>query len=343
MQDGRDQIFTATLDYFLAPVAELMADESVREIMINGAHQIYIEKSGGLVLSDVTFGDEGRLMAAVQNLAQYVGVRIDETTARFDARLPQGHRVHVVMPPVSRVGMSITIRKHSKSSLTLADLVTSGSLTEEAVSLLEGATRHEKNMIISGGTGTGKTTFINAISAMIPEGNRIVTIEDAAELQLEQDHVVSLETRPPNRKGEGAVSIRDLLHSSLRMRPDRIIVGECRGGEALDLLQAMNTGHGGSMSTVHANTPLESLRRLETLALFAGEEIPLKFLRAQVASAVQIVIQLQRLAGRRSVASIAEVLPLTDDGDYSVRELFSYDHKSMLLEKVADPTFADRL
>ena len=262
MQDGRDQIFTATLDYFLAPVAELMADESVREIMINGAHQIYIEKSGGLVLSDVTFGDEGRLMAAVQNLAQYVGVRIDETTARFDARLPQGHRVHVVMPPVSRVGMSITIRKHSKSSLTLADLVTSGSLTEEAVSLLEGATRHEKNMIISGGTGTGKTTFINAISAMIPEGNRIVTIEDAAELQLEQDHVVSLETRPPNRKGEGAVSIRDLLHSSLRMRPDRIIVGECRGGEALDLLQAMNTGHGGSMSTVHANTPLESLRRL---------------------------------------------------------------------------------
>jgi pilus assembly protein CpaF len=239
--------------------------------------------------------------------------------------------------------MSITIRKHSKSSLTLADLVTSGSLTEEAVSLLEGATRHEKNMIISGGTGTGKTTFINAISAMIPEGNRIVTIEDAAELQLEQDHVVSLETRPPNRKGEGAVSIRDLLHSSLRMRPDRIIVGECRGGEALDLLQAMNTGHGGSMSTVHANTPLESLRRLETLALFAGEEIPLKFLRAQVASAVQIVIQLQRLAGRRSVASIAEVLSLTDDGDYSVRELFSYDHKSMLLEKVADPTFVDRL
>lgn len=343
MDANRDHIFSATLDYFLAPVAELMADESVREVMINGANQIYIEKNGALTLSDVVFGDETRLQAAVQNLAQYVGVRIDETTARFDARLPQGHRVHVVLPPVSRVGMSITIRKHSKSSLTLPDLIASGSLSEQAVELLRGAVTHEKNMIISGGTGTGKTTFINALSALIPEGNRIVTIEDAAELQLDQPHVVSLETRPANRKGEGEVTIRDLLHSSLRMRPDRIIVGECRGGEALDLLQAMNTGHGGSMSTVHANTPLESLRRLETLALFAGEEIPLKFLRAQVASAVQIVIQLQRLAGRRSVASIAEVLPLKDDGDYQVRELFSYEYATQTLEFVAEPTFADRL
>ena len=338
-----EQIYQTTLGYFLAPITALMEDESVREIMINGASDVWVEQGGGLKRSEVIFEDEAQLHAAVTNLAQYVGLRLEADTARFDARLPQGHRVHVVLPPVSRVGISITIRKHSKSSLALADLVASGSLSTEAEELLRGATHLEKNMIISGGTGTGKTTFINALSELIPDHNRIVTIEDAAELQLSQEHVVSLETRPPNRNGEGAITIRDLLHSSLRMRPDRIIVGECRGGEALDLLQAMNTGHGGSMSTVHANTPLESLRRLETLALFSGEEIPLRFLRAQVAAAVHVVIQLQRVGGRRSVASIAEVLPLTDDGEYEVNELFTYDFHAEKLIRVSEPTFADRL
>ncbi len=343
MSLSTEQIYETTLGYFLAPIASLMNDESVREIMINGAQDIYVEQGGGLKRVDVCFDDEAQLKAAVTNLAQYVGLRLNAETARFDARLPQGHRVHVVMPPVSRVGISITIRKHTKSSLALADLVKSGSISEAARAFLAGAIHLEKNIIISGGTGTGKTTFINALSELIPEEDRIVTIEDAAELQLSQEHVVSLETRPPDRRGEGAITIRDLLHSSLRMRPDRIIVGECRGGEALDLLQAMNTGHGGSMSTVHANTPLESLRRLETLALFAGEEIPLRFLRAQVAAAVQVVIQLQRVGGKRSVASIAEVLPLTDDGEYEVLELFSYDFKQDALLELASPTFADRL
>jgi pilus assembly protein CpaF len=194
-------------------------------------------------------------------------------------------------------------------------------------------------MVISGGTGTGKTTFINALSALIPKTERIITIEDAAELQLDQEHVVSLESRAPDRKGEGAVTIRDLLHSSLRMRPDRIIVGECRGGEALDLLQAMNTGHGGSMSTLHANSPIESLRRLETLALFSGEEIPLRFLRAQVASAIDIVVQLQRLRNKRAVQSIAQVMPLTENGEYEVREIFTYDYTRETLERVNDATF----
>jgi pilus assembly protein CpaF len=334
-----EQAFEASLGYFLAPIQKLMRDESVREVMINGHDQVFIEQGGELRLCDARFDDEEQLMAAVRNIAQYVGVQLRPGIARFDARLPQGHRVHVVLPPVSRAGISVTIRKHSKSSFGLDDLVRLGSITEESTEFLASAMAREQNLVIAGGTGTGKTTFINALSALIPNSDRIVTIEDAAELQLDQEHVVSLETRAPDRKGEGAVTIRDLLHSSLRMRPDRIIVGECRGGEALDLLQAMNTGHGGSMSTVHANSPVETLRRLETLALFSGEEIPLRFLRAQVASAINLVIQLQRLAGKRSVVSIAEVLPLSPEGDYQVREIFGYDFNAQRLERVAEAAF----
>jgi pilus assembly protein CpaF len=332
-------IFDSALNYFLQPIHDLLADESVREIMINGIGQIFIEKKGTLEKSEITFADNDQLLAAVKNIAQYVGRYIRPDTARFDARLPQGHRVHVVLPPICRQGISVTIRKHTKSAFRLDDLVRLGSINEEAKEFLRLCMEREKNMVISGGTGTGKTTFINALSALIPENERIITIEDAAELQLEQEHVVSLEARSPDRKGEGAVTIRDLLHSSLRMRPDRIIVGECRGGEALDLLQAMNTGHGGSMSTLHANSPIESLRRLETLALFSGEEIPLRFLRAQVASAIDVVVQLQRLRARRNVQSIAEVLPLTDNGEYSVREIYTYNYTRETLERVAEATF----
>jgi pilus assembly protein CpaF len=333
------EVFDSALRYFLEPIGELLKDESVREIMINGIDTIFVEQNGLVRKTDVVFSDEESLLAAVRNIAQYVGHYIRPGTARFDARLPQGHRVHVVLPPVCRQGISVTIRKHTKSAFGLADLVRIGSISEPSKEFLRACMEREKNMIISGGTGTGKTTFINALSALIPETERIITIEDAAELQLEQEHVVSLETRAPDRKGEGAVSIRDLIHSSLRMRPDRIVVGECRGGEALDLLQAMNTGHGGSMSTVHANSPIESLRRLETLALFSGEEIPLRFLRAQVASAIDIVVQLQRLRAKRTVASIAEVLPLTEAGEYAVREIFSYNYSKETLERVGTATF----
>lgn len=334
-----ESVFDAALAYFLAPIQPLMEDESVREVMVNGASQIFIEQDGKLKLTDLKFNDDEQLNAAVKNIAQYVGVQLREDVSRFDARLPAGHRVHVVLPPVARQGISITIRKHTKSSFGLDELVRIGSISEESTSLLQIAMEKEQNMVISGGTGTGKTTFINALSALIPNNDRIVTIEDAAELQLEQEHVVSLETRPADRKGKGAVTIRDLLHSSLRMRPDRIIVGECRGGEALDLLQAMNTGHGGSMSTVHANSPVETLRRLETLALFSGEDIPLRFLRAQVASAINVVVQLQRLAGKRTVATIAEVLPLDSEGEYRTHNIFEYDYSAEALVRVGEASF----
>lgn len=333
------EIFESALDYFLRPISGLLADENVREIMINGIGQIFIEYKGLVEKSEITFEDEDQLMSAVRNIAQYAGHYIRPNTGRFDARLPAGHRVHVVLPPICRQGISVTIRKHTKSAFGLDDLVRLGSINEETKEFLRFCMEHEKNMVISGGTGTGKTTFINAVSALIPPTNRIITIEDAAELQLAQEHVVSLEARAPDRKGEGAVTIRDLLHSSLRMRPDRIIVGECRGGEALDLLQAMNTGHGGSMSTLHANSPIESLRRLETLALFSGEEIPLRFLRAQVASAIDVVVQLQRLREKRTVQSIAEVLPLTETGEYAVHEIYSYNYADEVLERVGVASF----
>lgn len=332
-------IFDSALEYFLKPIGEFLADEDCREIMINGFDQIYIEYKGELKKTDVTFTDDDQLLAAVKNIAQFSGHYIRPNTGRFDARLPQGHRVHVVLPPICRQGISVTIRKHTKSAFGLSDLIRLGSINEESRDFLQVCMEKEKNMIISGGTGTGKTTFINALSALIPKNDRIITIEDTAELQLDQEHVVSLEARAPDRKGEGAMTIRDLLHSSLRMRPDRIIVGECRGGEALDLLQAMNTGHGGSMSTLHANSPIESLRRLETLALFSGEEIPLRFLRAQVVSAIDVVVQLQRLRARRTVQSIAVVLPLKEDGEYAVQEIFSFDYTAEKLVRESTASF----
>lgn len=321
------ETYEATLSYFLTPIADYLADDEVREIMINGLDQVYVERRGHLeaVRPTIAFTPQS-LMAAVTNIAQFVGRRIESNTGRFDARLPEGHRVHVVLPPLCRNGISVTIRKHSGDALTMDDLVeTHGSLTAEAREFLDQCVRGYRNIIVSGGTGTGKTTFLNALSGAIPEDQRILVLEDAAELQLQKTHVISLETRAADRKGRGAVSIRDLLHSALRMRPDRIIVGECRGGEALDMLQAMNTGHPGSMSTVHADTPRGALERLETLALFGGVEIPLRFLRAQIGGAVHIIVQLQRLSGQRIVQSIVRLRGLADGGDYGVEECFVYD------------------
>ena len=321
------ETYATTLRYFLAPITEYLDDPAVTEIMINGPSEIHVERAGLLerVRPAMAFSHES-LMSAATNIGQFVGQRLAPDIARFDARLPGGHRVHVVLPPVSRSGVSITIRKHGRKSLTMDELVDRhGSVSPEARTFLDDQVRGFRNVIVSGGTGTGKTTFLNALSAAIPDDQRILVLEDAAELQLQKSHVVSLETRPPDRKGRGQVTIRDLLHSALRMRPDRIIVGECRGGEALDMLQAMNTGHPGSMSTVHADSPAGALERLETLALFAGFEIPVRFLRAQIAAAVHVLIQLQRLGGRRIVQSIVTVEGLNDGGGYVVKERFVWD------------------
>ena len=278
---NRNIIFEATLDRYLEPVSSFRKDREVTEIMINGPNEVYVERRGLLEKTDARFHDPGTLVAMARNLAQYTGKRITETTSRFDSRLPDGSRVHVVMPRCSRKGLCIAIRKFSRGGHSLEGMVEGGSITAAAKEYLEIVVALELNIIVSGGTGTGKTSFLNALSIKIPPTERIIVIEDISELQLKQPHVLSLETVAPDRKQEGGVSIRDLFHSALRMRPDRIVIGECRGGEALDLIQAMTSGHGGSMSTLHANHPKDALNRLETMALMAGIEFPLAALRAQ--------------------------------------------------------------
>lgn len=333
MNEISHRTFETALRHFLGPLAALLDDDGITEIMVNGPREIWVERAGRLERRAEQLGDD-ELMALVTGIAQYVGRQIREEEPRFDARLPEGHRVHVVLPPLCRNGVSVTIRKHRKGSLSLDELVAKGSLTREAVDFLRGCIENHHNLIVSGGTGTGKTTLLNAFSSLIPPGERILVIEDSAELQIQQEHVVSLETRSADRKGRGAVSIRDLLHSALRMRPDRIVIGECRGGEAFDLLQAMNTGHAGSMSTLHANAPREALRRLETLALLGGVDIPHRFLRAQIAAAIHLVVQLQRLAGKRIVQSIAACEGLDEHESYRTVELFGWDVNAGELRRV---------
>jgi pilus assembly protein CpaF len=324
----RNAVFNVTLRKFLSPVAAFLDDESVSEIMINGPNEVYIEQEGRIEKTDVSFDDEELLQAAARNIAQYTNKRVDHLTARFDSRLPDGSRVHVVMPRCSSKGLCIAIRKFSKATFTLEGFVERGSLTPQAKEYLELIVDLERNLIVSGGTGTGKTSFLNAISKNIPPGERILVIEDSSELKLQQPHVLPFETATADRHGYGAVSIRDLFHSALRMRPDRIIIGECRGGEALDLIQAMTSGHGGSMSTLHANTAADALHRLETMALMSGVEIPLTALRAQVASAVDVVVQLNRMHdGRRMVTEISEVGSLTTEWQYQVTPLFELDDR----------------
>ena len=306
---------------FLAPVREFLEDDDVSEILINGPEQIYIEKRGKLQKTAARFASEPALMAAASNIAKSVGRILNLDNPRLDARLPDGSRVHVVIPPLSRCGTVIAIRKFKKDTLSIEKMLAFGSLSEDAVLLIKALVGLLKNVIVSGATSSGKTSVLNALSSFIGNDERVLVIEDASELQLQQEHVVNFETRKADKNGNGEVTIRDLIVSSLRLRPDRLVIGEIRGGEALDLLQALNTGHAGSMSTIHANTPLDCMFRIETCALLSGIDIPLTALRAQVASAIDAVVHTARLSdGSRKVIAISEVMPLKN-GEYQTRDL----------------------
>lgn len=306
---------------FLAPVREFLEDDDVSEILINGPEQIYIEKRGKLQKTAARFASEPALMAAASNIAKSVGRMLNVDNPRLDARLPDGSRVHAVIPPLARCGTVIAIRKFKKDTLSIEKMLSFGSLSDDAVLLIRALVGLHKNVIVSGATSSGKTSVLNALSSFIGNDERVLVIEDASELQLQQEHVVNFETRKADKNGNGEVTIRDLIISSLRLRPDRLVIGEIRGGEALDLLQALNTGHAGSMSTIHANTPLDCLFRIETCALLSGIDIPLTALRAQVASAIDAVVHTARLSdGSRKVIAISEVMPLKD-GEYQTRDL----------------------
>lgn len=321
---SRQAIFEASLHYFLAPIVPLLNDDSVTEIMVNRFDDIYVERRGRLERTPLRFEDDDALLSAVHNIAQWVGREIDQQRPTLDARLPDGSRVHAIVPPSARGGTYVTIRKFSREAMTLEDLIRLGSLSESAREFLELCVVLRKNMLISGGTGTGKTALLNALSRAIPDDQRIVVIEDTSELQLVQPHTLYLEAQRSDRQGRGAVSIRDLFVNSLRMRPDRIIVGEVRSGEALDLIQSMISGHTGSLSTIHANTPSDALMRLETLSLMSNVDIPVYVARAQVASAIDLVVQIARFVedGSRKVTRISEVLGLGSREEYQLRDLF---------------------
>jgi pilus assembly protein CpaF len=308
----------------LGPLEDLMRDATVTEIMVNGADNIYVERSGRLTLSDKRFQDERHLRTIIERIIAPLGRRIDESSPMVDARLPDGSRVNAIIEPLALNGSTLTIRRFGTRRLTMDDLLNFNSLSEQAVTLLKAMVESRLNIVISGGTGSGKTTFLNILSSYIPDGERILTIEDAAELALHQNHVVRLESRPPNLEGRGTISIRDLVRNALRMRPDRIVVGECRGGEALDMLQAMNTGHDGSLTTLHANTPRDAISRLETLVLMAGFELPIRAIREQIAGAVDVVVQISRMRdGSRKVTSISEIVGMEGDG-VTMQELIRY-------------------
>ena len=347
IQDVSDDI----LGY--GPIDKLLKDESVSEIMCNGPKQIYIEKSGKLTLADVTFVDETHLRRIIEKIVAQIGRRIDESSPLCDARLPDGSRVNAVISPLAIGGPFLTIRKFSADPLRIDDLIRFGTLSVHAARFLQACVVGKLNVIVAGGTGTGKTTTLNVLSSFIPADERIITVEDAKELQLAQDHVLSLETRPPNIEGKGEVTIRDLVKNTLRMRPDRIVVGECRSGEALDMLQAMNTGHDGSLTTLHANTPRDSLSRLETLVLMAGYDLPVRAIREQISSAVDLIVQLSRLRdGTRRITHITEVEGM--EGEIiTLQDVFLFDYaagvdeqgrfKGQLKPTGVRPKFAQKL
>ena len=336
------------LSLFLAPVKEFLDDDSVSEILINGPSQVYVERRGRLEPVSVKFVSEPALKAAAVNIARSVERQLDEQHPDLDARLPDGSRVHATIPPISRVGTVVSIRKFKKDALSMADLRSFGSFDEYGEKLMNALVKLRKNIVVSGGTGSGKTTVLNCLSGFIPETERILILEDSSELKLQQPHSVYFETRKPDKHGEGEFAIRDLVVASLRLRPDRIVVGEVRGGEALDLLQAMNTGHAGSMTTIHANAPIDTLSRIETCALMSGIDFPLSAIRAQVASAIDAIVQTARLPdGSRRVISISEVMPLVE-GQYSVREIYAWRTEKLAADgslvgqhvSVEAPTFA---
>jgi pilus assembly protein CpaF len=296
------------------PLERFLTDDTVTEVMVNGPDRIYVERSGKIERTNARFVDDAHLMRIIDKIVSQIGRRVDESSPMVDARLPDGSRVNAIIPPLALSGPTLTVRKFSRDPYTINDLIQFGTLSPRAAQFLGACVKGKLNVLISGGTGTGKTTTLNAISAFIPGDERIVTIEDAAELQLQQDHVITLESRPPNIEGSGEVKIRELVRNALRMRPDRIIVGEVRGAETVDMLQAMNTGHEGSLTTIHANSPRDALSRLETLVLTAGVELPHRAIREQIASAFDVLVQIVRLVdGSRRVSHIAEVVGMESD------------------------------
>ena len=313
----------------LGPLETLLRDPEITEVMVNRPEQIFVERKGRIELTNLAFEDEDSLRRVIDRIVSSIGRRVDESEPMCDARLKDGSRVNVVIPPVAIYGPCLTIRKFGRDVLSPEQIVASGGATAAMMEYLDAAVKTRLNIIVSGGTGSGKTTFLNVLSGYIPANERIVTCEDAAELRLRQVHVISLESKPQNVEGRGAISIRDLVRNCLRMRPDRIVVGECRGAEALDMLQAMNTGHDGSMSTLHANNPRDAVNRLETLVLLAGTELPSRAIRTQIASAVNVVVQTERLrGGARKVVSIAEVVGMKD-GEILLQELFAFRQVSV--------------
>ncbi len=334
------------------PINPLLKNNEVSEVMVNGPYSVYVEKGGKIQLTDIQFRDNEHVMSVIEKIVYPLGRRVDESSPMVDARLPDGSRVNAIIPPLALNGPTLTIRKFSKDPLTVDNLISFGTLTKEMAIFIEACVKAKLNIFISGGTGSGKTTTLNVLSSFIPNDERIITIEDAAELQLSQEHVVSLESRPPNIEGKGAITIRDLVKNSLRMRPERIVIGEVRGGEALDMLQAMNTGHDGSLTTGHANSPRDMIARLETMVLMAGMELPIKAIRQQIVGAIDLIIQQTRLKdGSRKIVNITEVQGL--EGDVVVlQDIFTFiqqgvDSNGKILGKLSStgirPKFYDRL
>lgn len=319
-------VFEDSVATFLGPVKKYLDEDAVSEVLVNGPQEIFVERRGLLERVPEAFRDEESLQAAVRNIAQFVGRTIDEHHPILDARLPDGSRVAAVLPPCSRKGTTLSIRKFSKGNPNFVDLINRGSISKDAARFLDVCIYLAKNMIISGGTGSGKTTLLNVLGSRIPGTQRLLIIEDASELKIKTDHVVYMETKHADAMGQGAVSIRDLIKSALRLRPDRIVVGEVRGPEALDLITAMNTGHGGSMGTTHANTPYDGLVRLETLAMMGDTNVPVAAIRRQIAAAIHIVAQIKRLDdGSRKITHISEVIPEVDEnGKYQIRDIFRF-------------------
>jgi pilus assembly protein CpaF len=316
------EMMSDTLGY--GPLDPLLADDSITEVMCNAHDDIWIERNGLIERTDLSFTDDTQYRAVIDKIVGAVGRRVDEASPMVDARLPDGSRVNAIIPPLALHGSVLTIRKFSKDPYTAKDLINFGTWTVDLVTVMEACVRGKLNILVSGGTGTGKTTNLNVLSAFIPDGERIITIEDSAELQLQQPHIINLETRPASAEGTGQVSIRDLVKNALRMRPDRIIVGECRAAEALDMLQAMNTGHEGSMTTVHANTPRDAISRLETMVLMAGYELPVRAIREQIASAIDLILQVSRMPdGRRVITAVTEVQGLEGD-TILLQDIFKY-------------------
>lgn len=350
----RERLIEEVLDQTLGlgPLELLLKDSTISDILINGCKNVYVERAGRLVKTDVEFRDDAQLLQIIDRIVSRLGRRVDETCPMVDARLPDGSRVNAIIPPLALDGPAVSIRRFGTHPLKLEDLLNFKAFTPEMVMLLEGAMKARLNIIVSGGTGSGKTTLLNILSSFIPNDQRIITIEDAAELQLQQDHVVRLETRPPNIEGKGEVRATELVRNALRMRPERILIGECRGPEALDMLQAMNTGHEGSLTTVHANSPRDAISRIETMITMTGFELPIKAMRQQIASAVDLIVQVSRLqGGPRKVTHITEIVGMEQD-TVTMQDIFQYIQEGVDENSRAKghfeasgvrPTFMDRL